>query len=86
MIEGSITFVFLARFLAAAEPGAGPPGGQPDRFGGLAGLVFCMPVRRVAGMARRPAGQSGPSPVLSDLALNLTVKLPLHLALVPPRL
>jgi hypothetical protein len=60
MIEGSMTFVFSARFSAATGPGAGPPGGQPDHFGRLTGLVFCMPVWRVAGMARRPAGQSGP--------------------------
>jgi hypothetical protein len=56
MIEGSMTFVFSARCSAAAGPGAGPPGGQPDRFGGPAELVFCMPVRRIAGTARRPAG------------------------------
>jgi hypothetical protein len=35
-----MTFVVSARFPTAAGPGAGPPGGQPDRFGGLAGLVF----------------------------------------------
>jgi hypothetical protein len=51
-----MTFVFSARFSAAAGSGARPPGGQPDRFGRLAGLVFYMPVRRIAGMARRPAG------------------------------
>jgi hypothetical protein len=44
--------VCSAKFSVAAGPGAGPPGGRPDRFGGPAELVFCMPVQRVDRTAR----------------------------------